>query len=197
MKIKTSELIGTALDWAVAVCEGHNVAVLTIEEQRERWMEHVAPSMTQQELADWERLVVPSIKPRICVLSADGYKCRPDLSVAPMPFSRGPADFQYSTNWLQGGPIIEREDITIVRLNDRDIPDAKGFHSGKYEPQWAAVAGGSHDIQEVYGPQGDHFGDYYQVDADAVAGHTPLIAAMRCYVASKLGDKVDVPDELI
>ena len=29
------------------------------------------------------------------------------------------------------------------------------------------------------------------------AGPTPLIAAMRCYVASKLGDEVDVPVELI
>ena len=28
------------------------------------------------------------------------------------------------------------------------------------------------------------------------AGPTPLIAAMRCYVASKLGDEVEVPDEL-
>ena len=28
-------------------------------------------------------------------------------------------------------------------------------------------------------------------------GPTPLIAAMRCFVASKLGDEVDVPDELI
>ncbi len=28
-------------------------------------------------------------------------------------------------------------------------------------------------------------------------GPTPLIAAMRCYVASKLGDTVDVPQELI
>jgi hypothetical protein len=27
-------------------------------------------------------------------------------------------------------------------------------------------------------------------------GPTPLIAAMRCYVASELGDEVDVPDEL-
>jgi hypothetical protein len=27
-------------------------------------------------------------------------------------------------------------------------------------------------------------------------GPTPLIAAMRCYVASKLGDEVDVPDEI-
>lgn len=28
-------------------------------------------------------------------------------------------------------------------------------------------------------------------------GPTPLIAAMRCYVASKLGDEIDVPDELM
>jgi hypothetical protein len=27
-------------------------------------------------------------------------------------------------------------------------------------------------------------------------GPTPLIAAMRCYVVSKLGEEVDVPDEL-
>lgn len=29
-----------------------------------------------------------------------------------------------------------------------------------------------------------------------LTGPTPLIAAMRCYVASKLGDSVDVPEEL-
>ena len=28
-------------------------------------------------------------------------------------------------------------------------------------------------------------------------GETPLIAAMRCYVASKLGDEVEVPEELM
>ena len=27
-------------------------------------------------------------------------------------------------------------------------------------------------------------------------GPTPLVAAMRCYVASQLGDEIDVPDEL-
>ena len=27
-------------------------------------------------------------------------------------------------------------------------------------------------------------------------GASPLIAAMRCYIASKLGDEVDIPDEL-
>jgi hypothetical protein len=29
-----------------------------------------------------------------------------------------------------------------------------------------------------------------------ISGPTPLIAAMRCYVASKLGDTVDIPEEL-
>ena len=28
-------------------------------------------------------------------------------------------------------------------------------------------------------------------------GHTPLIAAMRCYVASRLGYEVEVPEELM
>lgn len=28
-------------------------------------------------------------------------------------------------------------------------------------------------------------------------GPTPLIAAMRCYVTSKLGDEVDIPEELL
>ena len=27
-------------------------------------------------------------------------------------------------------------------------------------------------------------------------GTTPLIAAMRCYVASKLGDNIELPEEL-
>ena len=30
-----------------------------------------------------------------------------------------------------------------------------------------------------------------------VAGPTPLIAAMRCYVASKLGDEVEIPEQLL
>lgn len=32
---------------------------------------------------------------------------------------------------------------------------------------------------------------------DIQQGPTPLIAAMRCYVAAKLGDEVEVPDELV
>jgi hypothetical protein len=29
-----------------------------------------------------------------------------------------------------------------------------------------------------------------------ISGDTPLIAAMRCYVASKLGDEIEIPEEL-
>ena len=67
---------------------------------------------------------------------------------------------EYSTNWAQGGPIIEREGIQLARLGD---------------------------VWEAW------------VDADGVfcQGSTPLIAAMRCYVASVMGDEVDVPEELL
>ena len=97
--MKTSELTGAALDWAVAICE-HNVG--------------------------WE----PEGEDRDC----------------------------YSTNWAQGGPIIERERIELE-------------HDGFI--WWARI----------------------KADED-YSGPTPLIAAMRCYVASKLGDEVEIPEEL-
>ena len=83
------------------------------------------------------------------------------------PATRSSAWIAYSTNWAQGGPIIEREKIELIPPRDEDDYDwmAVGFALG------CAELG----IQE---------------------GPTPLIAAMRCYVASKLGDEVDVPEEL-
>lgn len=65
-----------------------------------------------------------------------------------------------STDWAHGGPIIDRERITIEWEGDPD--------------SWCACIMAD---QEVYGP-------------------TPLIAAMRCYVASKLGDEVELPEAL-
>ena len=65
----------------------------------------------------------------------------------------------FSTNWAQGGPIIEREEISLW---------TEGYTA------WEATSGGCQEW-----------------------GSTPLIAAMRCYVASKLGDEVDVPEELM
>ena len=114
MKIKTSELTGAALDWAVAKCEGHKVNV--------------------------------------------GFR---NLTYTPKG-KRTLYAYTPSTNWTQGGPIIEREKIASNYSAKRDC--------------WFAE---SYDEKHVE------------------AGPTPLIAAMRCYVASKLGDEVEVPDELL
>jgi hypothetical protein len=74
--------------------------------------------------------------------------------------------WQPTFDWSQGGPIIEREGINIERGNS----------SGRWEA-WTPA------------PE--------RRSGEAVAqGLTPLIAAMRCYVASKLGDEVEIPEEL-
>ena len=78
-----------------------------------------------------------------------------------------------STDWSQGGPIIERELISVwLAMDDIFKKDT-----------WAA--------------------SYSYMDGDLVCepeqeywGATPLIAAMRCFVASKLGDEVEIPEEL-
>jgi hypothetical protein len=75
-----------------------------------------------------------------------------------------------STDWSQGGPIIEREGIGLLKVENR-LP----------HQQW--------DAGET-----DEFPNTLWA---VVSGPTPLIAAMRCYVASKLGDEVDVPEELV
>ncbi len=89
-----------------------------------------------------------------------------DWAVAQIESGAGPKQWRYfgrtfhpSTNWAQGGPIIEREEIRL------DPPRSIAF--------WSAEKNG----YLLHGP-------------------TPLIAAMRCYVASKLGDEVNVPKEL-
>lgn len=46
-------------------------------------------------------------------------------------------------------------------------------------------------------PKGMHWDAYADEDFHVpYSGPTPLIAAMRCYVASKLGDTIDIPEEL-
>jgi hypothetical protein len=77
----------------------------------------------------------------------------------------------YSTNWAQAGPIIEREGIAIdcIRCNG-NIDGWQAANMVANDENW--------DAGVQYGP-------------------TPLVAAMRCYVASKLGDEVEVPDETV
>jgi hypothetical protein len=38
---------------------------------------------------------------------------------------------------------------------------------------------------------------YTEEETDKINGDTPLIAAARCYVSSKLGNEVDIPDNLV
>lgn len=86
-------------------------------------------------------------------------------------FSKGWADsmrFRPSQEWACGGTIIERECIGLWPSDSR-------------EGMWAARP------------------DYkaYPERLTPAYGSTPLIAAMRCYVASKLGETVDIPRGLI
>ena len=116
--VKTNELQGAALDWAVATANG----------DYPQW--------------DAERGVF--------------YQANGD-------------DMDYSTDWAQGGPIIEREEIGV-----QCIP------AGTRKGWWALVTSRFHD----------------RSIPDEIHGDTPLIAAMRCYVASKLGDTIEIPEEL-
>lgn len=81
-----------------------------------------------------------------------------------------------STRQEQGGPIIEREQITTKR-----------YH---YSTQIADIYGGDWLAYRGRGT-GPHVNEF------SMWGPTPRIAAMRCYVASKLGDEVEVPDCLL
>jgi len=89
-------------------------------------------------------------------------------------FGEGFNKWRPSTDWSQGGPIIEREGLGVSQYNN--IPDRpeNRWLCMKYET--GMLVGNSKSLF-AYGP-------------------TPLIAAMRCHVASKLGDTVDIPEEL-
>ena len=70
---------------------------------------------------------------------------------------------QPSTNWSQGGPIIEREKIDLCWHHVTNTVTAIKWFEGQNQQ----------------------------------TATTPLIAAMRCYVASKLGNEVEIPEELL
>jgi hypothetical protein len=77
------------------------------------------------------------------------------------------AVFRPSTDWRQGGFIIEREWLDVTPWpNESDE-----------EMRWQCE---QHD----------------SIDCVAF-GTTPLIAAMRCYCCAKLGDEIEVPEALL
>ena len=91
----------------------------------------------------------------------------PECTTSDFLAFRDSADGNYrcSTDWAQGGPIIDREGISLIR----QTPD-----------RWVSE----------YSNGCDRF------DHARSHGPTPLVAAMRCFVASKLGDEVEIPEEL-
>lgn len=78
-----------------------------------------------------------------------------------------------SRQWEDGGQLIERERITLIAPDER--PDQLS------DPliEWTAAKYAVDDSE-----------DESEYEASGV---TPLVAAMRCYVASKFGDEVELP----
>lgn len=83
------------------------------------------------------------------------------------PIKEGCTAPPYASDWAFGGPIIEQESINLETYRD-------GWRAARY------VTARRNSIEPTYG-----------------YGPTPLIAAMRSFVASKLGDDVEIPEELL
>lgn len=149
MKIKTSELTDAALDWAVAKCEGYELRKVS-GKGASQFDGYYIPLQH----GGHSEVILNSPATRRELASCDGN-----------PFFASQRYWSPSTNWAQGGPVIERKKITLSFNHDFQI--------------WEA---------NIVNKAGDDF----------FVGHgpTPLIAAMRCYVASELGDEIDIPDEL-
>jgi hypothetical protein len=122
MKVKTTELTGVELNYAVAIAEGERA------------------ELNYGDVVTWKTVA----------------------------FNEYRFIWKPSTEWSQGGPIIQRENINVFMDDER----------------WAAYA--SHSLPM----------NFYGGDSEYDIG-SPLVAAMRCYVASKLGEEVDIPDEFI
>lgn len=95
--------------------------------------------------------------------------------------------------------LCEKKDIRIALPNN--YPNVLRVYSRNYNPSTDHVLGGEIiDREKIQTePTSDCWlavtplvrGSYYY------EGETRLIAAMRCYVASKFGAVVEIPDELI
>lgn len=102
---------------------------------------------------------------------------REDFAFDPSVYLCWLSEFKPSTDWAQGGPIIEREEIELrVLPNSFTESEHLNFLDGD---SWEA--------------------NIWPADRDAIAccGTSPLIAALRCYVVSKLDEEVEVPERLL
>lgn len=79
-------------------------------------------------------------------------------------------------------------------------PKLSTYYSSAYSPSTDWAHGGPIIEREMIElvPQSDSLWDaMYRDQHIPNDGPTPLIAAMRCYVAFELGDECDIPDELM
>jgi len=92
------------------------------------------------------------------------------------------------------------DDRWVVRVEN---PTVAWFVDWTYNPSGDWMQGGPIIEWECIGISCIHITGYTPDSWDAKhpqriysKGPTPLIAAMRCYVASKLGDNIEIPEEL-
>lgn len=106
------------------------------------------------------------------VAKAEGYASAFDVPIEVCgPDTSGGAKWWHpSEDWEQGGPIIERERINVVVLR----PDE----------WWAEPA--SESFQSLEGVT-------VCAGGKGQPGPTPLLAAMRAFVASRFGEEVELP----
>jgi len=155
--VDTHTLSGSALDWAVAKCEGYSLTTDGISKLVEKGSN---------------------------MLILGHATCLGE-----------PCGYSPSTRWDQGGPIIIERGISFIRCDNDYAKDVQGFTTPEVIPVWAATKG-QHSWTESTEHQG-HDPMYQIYTSEVIYGSSPLIASMRCYVASKLGNKVDIPSSLI
>jgi hypothetical protein len=100
----------------------------------------------------------------------------------------------YSTNWESAGPIIEKFDISIIRVDDTWGVDERGFCNNVRVPVWAATSGQNGTETSINHERHDAMFQIYEYEV--IYGPTPLVAAMRVACLG-LGYAIDVPDELL
>jgi len=94
------------------------------------------------------------------------------------------------TNELSGAAL----DWAVGQADECDLAPVE--YSTKWEFGGPIIEREGIDLQYQGGETDVWAADIFNADS-MIYGDTPLIAAMRCYVASKLGDEVEVSDELL
>lgn len=107
----------------------------------------------------------------------------------------------HALNWLVA--TAQEANVYISRDKTLDWMDVDRDHNGnciKYNPAEDWAQGGPIIEREIIALDYDDATGWEARDFDSQQltgyGPTPLIAAMRCFVALKLGDEVEIPDEL-